>query len=410
MPRLRPSPAAIREMADGRAQAERGLRAHLHRPAHRLLAHDLGRLRPATGRSTRTSSTRWRSSAPRSRSSRPWARWTPTAAQQARRPDRPGRAGERRAARDEIEKAEERARQARRRVVPRRPGLPVHQGRDRRRPLRVRGGRPQEHAAAPPTRRSTARRAGEALERAAQLELEDVDARRDGRGREASHELEKTQLDAEKTQKELYAETTGCEERLAQDPARLRVLRAQPARARPGQPVAEGQPDHARQPPGRRDLHAARPRWTAARPATWASTRRATRTRPSPTRTHPNLELYLQGPHPIDAVGCTVVPPGPRPRHQLRERRAHAVHARSRRRPGASTPAASTYHGLHYWDLPMMAKGHTEAQCVKCHQGVVEVPQGRQPQHRAASSSSATAATAATRSRAGRTCARSAPT
>ena len=38
---------------------------------------------------------------------------------------------------------------------------------------------------------------------------------------------------------------------------------------------------------------------------------------------------------------------------------------------------ATTYHGLHYWDLPMMAKGHTEAQCAKCHQGVVEVPQGR---------------------------------
>src|SRR5207244_12520204 len=32
------------------------------------------------------------------------------------------------------------------------------------------------------------------------------------------------------------------------------------------------------------------------------------------------------------------------------------------------------YEGLHDWDLPMMAKLHTEAQCAKCHQGVVEVP------------------------------------
>ena len=30
---------------------------------------------------------------------------------------------------------------------------------------------------------------------------------------------------------------------------------------------------------------------------------------------------------------------------------------------------------MHHWDLPMMAKGQTEAQCAKCHQGVVEVPQ-----------------------------------
>ena len=93
-----------------------------------------------------------------------------------------------------------------------------------------------------------------------------------------------------------------------------------------------------------------------------------------PFRTHPNLELYLQGAHPIERIGCTVC-------HQGRGRATSFVNA-------AHTPSTAdqekawakysgggdTYHGLHYWDFPMMAKGHTEAQCVKCHQGVVEVP------------------------------------
>src|SRR5207244_8225676 len=39
------------------------------------------------------------------------------------------------------------------------------------------------------------------------------------------------------------------------------------------------------------------------------------------------------------------------------------------------------YEGLHDWDLPMMAKLHTEAQCAKCHQGVVEVPKARSEEH-----------------------------
>ena len=77
---------------------------------------------------------------------------------------------------------------------------------------------------------------------------------------------------------------------------------------------------------------------------------------------------------------------------------------------GQILPAATRTTASITGTCPMMAKGHTEAQCVKCHQGVVEVPKAATPQHRAPSSSRSTAATAATRSRAGRTCARSAPT
>ena len=69
-------------------------------------------------------------------------------------------------------------------------------------------------------------------------------------------ELEKTRLEAEKTQKELYAEKTRLEERLKKIERGVRVVRAQHAGPGHGQPLAEGQPDHAREPLRRRDLHA----------------------------------------------------------------------------------------------------------------------------------------------------------
>jgi cytochrome c2 len=94
---------------------------------------------------------------------------------------------------------------------------------------------------------------------------------------------------------------------------------------------------------------------------------------PQPYTTHPNLELFLTGPHPMDKIGCTVC-------HQGRGRATgfvNAVHtpgtAEQEKAWGKYT-GSDTYHRLHYWDLPMMAKGQTESQCLKCHQGMVEVP------------------------------------
>ena len=95
------------------------------------------------------------------------------------------------------------------------------------------------------------------------------------------------------------------------------------------------------------------------------------------------MELYLRGPHPIDRIGCTVC-------HQGRGRATgfvNAAHtastAEQEKAWGKYIGAATTYQAMHYWDLPMMAKGHTESQCRKCHQGVVEVPQGRRGSTRA---------------------------
>ncbi len=96
-------------------------------------------------------------------------------------------------------------------------------------------------------------------------------------------------------------------------------------------------------------------------------------TAPQPYTTHPNLDLYLGGPHAIEKVGCTVC-------HQGRGRATNfkgAVHtASTREQEGAWGKYTHTkeYERWHQWDLPMMSKGNVESQCLKCHRGVVEVP------------------------------------
>jgi cytochrome c2 len=98
---------------------------------------------------------------------------------------------------------------------------------------------------------------------------------------------------------------------------------------------------------------------------------------PQPYRTHPNMELYLRGPHPIDRVGCTVC-------HQGRGRAtgfvnaAHTASTVDQEKAWGRYQGHEKYETMHYWDLPMMSKGNTEAQCRKCHQGAVDVPQAAQ--------------------------------
>jgi cbb3-type cytochrome oxidase cytochrome c subunit len=94
---------------------------------------------------------------------------------------------------------------------------------------------------------------------------------------------------------------------------------------------------------------------------------------PEPFRTHPKLNFFLGGasPHPVDRFGCT-------PCHRGRDRAVdflYAVH-----QPGSEeeTSAWEKKYGWkhdHYWEQPMLALPRTEAACLKCHQGVVRVPE-----------------------------------
>ncbi|HET6317231.1 MAG TPA: c-type cytochrome, partial [Chloroflexota bacterium] len=92
-----------------------------------------------------------------------------------------------------------------------------------------------------------------------------------------------------------------------------------------------------------------------------------------PYRTHPNLELYLRGGHPIDRIGCTVCHQG-RGRATGFHKAAHTASSKQQEREWGKYIGKHEYEPMHYWDLPMMAKGTTESQCAKCHKDVVEVP------------------------------------
>lgn len=92
-----------------------------------------------------------------------------------------------------------------------------------------------------------------------------------------------------------------------------------------------------------------------------------------PYRTHPAMDLYLRGGHPIEKIGCTVCHQG-RGRATSFHNAAHTVSTKEQEAQWGRYVGKHEYEALHYWDLPMMTKGHVESQCVKCHKDVVEVP------------------------------------
>jgi len=95
---------------------------------------------------------------------------------------------------------------------------------------------------------------------------------------------------------------------------------------------------------------------------------------PQPFSTHPLLELYLQGSHPIDRVGCTVCHMG-RGRGTSFQKAAHTPGTKEQEVAWGAHTGDHEYHAMHHWDVPMLAKGHTESQCRKCHVDELAVPQ-----------------------------------
>ncbi len=92
-----------------------------------------------------------------------------------------------------------------------------------------------------------------------------------------------------------------------------------------------------------------------------------------PFKTHPRLELFTgsSSPHPVDRFGCT-------PCHYGRDRAvefSYAVHIPDSPEEKAAWEKKYDWARDHYWDQPMLPKSRIEAGCLKCHQGVVNVPQ-----------------------------------
>ena len=248
----------------------------------------------------------------------------PTAQQQAMQEEMARAKQDEAQKRDADQEGAGRAGQARRRVVRHRPGLPLHQGGDRRRALRLRGGAPARTAPA-----RTRRRSGSTT-----LEARWAKLRAGPRGRQRAHRGQgqgdratwrRCGWPRRRSSKEVFARVQPAGGPPGQDPARLREHRPQPARPRSGQPFAEGQPDHAREPPGRRHLlghaqggplHDLPPRH-----------RQEGVREPAPALHHPPQPRLVPPGAASDRQGrLHLVPPGTRPRHRLRQRRARPVH------------------------------------------------------------------------------------
>jgi cytochrome c2 len=203
------------------------------------------------------------------------------------------------------------------------------------------------------------------------LELDDVEARRAAAQAKLAT-LQKTKLEGEALQAELFAEKDRLEARLQKiQPGFVSFVRNMPVLdlANPSLKVNQILPANLTDDV----IFSGTPKVDRCTTCHLGIDTKGYEKAPQPYTTHPNLELFLQGPHPIDRVGCTAC-------HQGRGRATgfvNAVHTPStaeQEKAWGQYTGSDTYHRMHYWDLPMMAKGQTESQCLKCHRGMVDVP------------------------------------
>ncbi|HXH27740.1 MAG TPA: hypothetical protein VNL37_01775, partial [Candidatus Polarisedimenticolia bacterium] len=94
---------------------------------------------------------------------------------------------------------------------------------------------------------------------------------------------------------------------------------------------------------------------------------------PQPFTTHPHMDLFVGGtsPHPVERFGCT-------PCHAGRDRAVDFVfsdHTPDTEEQRRAWRRDHDWKPDRFWEYPMLARSRTEAGCLKCHQGVVEVPQ-----------------------------------
>jgi cytochrome c2 len=206
------------------------------------------------------------------------------------------------------------------------------------------------------------------------LQLEDVIARRAAAQKRVA-DLEKDKLEAETARKELYKESKRLEDRLAAiEPGFVYQVRNLPVLdlANPSLRINQIMPANLYDDV----IFSPTPKVDRCTTCHLAIDKKGYEKAPQPYTTHPNLETYLQGPHPIDRIGCTACHQG-RGRATSFQKAAHTASSVEQEKAWGKYIGHEHYEAMHYWDLPMMAKGQTEAQCAKCHQGVVEVPQAQ---------------------------------
>jgi cytochrome c2 len=185
-------------------------------------------------------------------------------------------------------------------------------------------------------------------------------------------ELEKTKLDAEKKQKELFAERDRLEERLHKiQPGFVSFVRNLPILdlANPSLKISQLMPTGLVE-----DVNfTTTPKVDRCTTCHVGIDKKGFENAPQPFTTHPNLDFYLRGGHPMEKIGCTVCHLG-RGRATSFRNAAHVPFDEKQEEAWGKYTHSRKYHELESWDAQMMAKGYTESQCLKCHQGTVELP------------------------------------
>ncbi len=94
---------------------------------------------------------------------------------------------------------------------------------------------------------------------------------------------------------------------------------------------------------------------------------------PQPFRTHPNLDTFLgsNSPHPIDKFACTVCHGGNGQALTF----YHTGHTPDSEDEAHEWEKKYGWHPLHHWEDPMLAMKNIDASCMKCHVGVMDIPQ-----------------------------------
>ncbi len=94
---------------------------------------------------------------------------------------------------------------------------------------------------------------------------------------------------------------------------------------------------------------------------------------PQPFRTHSKLDLMVgsNSPHPLEKFGCTICHGGNG--HSLTFK--DAAHTPQNKEQAKAWEKKYHWHSLEKWAAKMLPLDHAEASCVKCHKGVVNVPQ-----------------------------------
>jgi cytochrome c2 len=202
-------------------------------------------------------------------------------------------------------------------------------------------------------------------------EVEEIEARR-AETRKKLAELQKSKGEAEAIQKELFAEKDRLEARLDEiRPGLVSFVRNLPVLdlANPSLKINQVMPANLKD-----DVI-----FTQTEKVDRCTTchlgidKKGYEEAPQPFRTHPDMEFYVQGAHAPERLGCTSCHQG-RGRATSFVKAAHTASSVEQEKAWGKYSGHERYETMHYWDWPMAAKGHTESQCAKCHQGVVEVP------------------------------------